>query len=622
MSLYGASAVFYAAASTAAVALTGSSPAGAAISPEPQPAFAPTGALEEVDGTATVQERTQRVQPQRGKRDVVDDESTEHASRSQQNTSGGAIIAVEKKEMKTGVEQQGEASGARHGLSEHAHDGAGTEDKTLRVAEGLRSAEKKDKDRTDERVGKSAKAAVELRSAKEEEKEGGDGARSDTPSVGGAGGNQDGSLEEGQNVDILGRLKAEVESEEISKSLHSAVMHKLREAGVIKEQAIDTGAVVPDARMNDEKTSEDMTTDEGKIVVVDESKGDVLVALDGKKLPLGPAPGSGEHNYVAVVVTEQMMLENKACAELFSTVSRDEERGFATRKYEQMRAWMTASQDRRTVLIKNCLDMAKNVLQLQTSKKEHVGKEKNDDAIPLRDTETVPKSGIDVMAKLLLSASSISEGGSGKPQYDPKNFVIIDLGGADAAATGKGFVHRDLSGADQNVAATPPKSSGPHEYVLVDVSLDDGLKNAAKNRFFTPLMKGQKFTMGEVNAAAADLVRAKYDKVVLASVKVTGTDEKGSGITSESVQFRSKPVAALQKGGDEKKKDKTDWGKIGGLIGGTVLVLAILGAAIAMGNGSQGAPLPESEIRATSAIDESPAPEAGGSPDGEAKATV
>jgi len=255
------------------------------------------------------------------------------------------------------------------------------------------------------------------------------------------------------------------------------------------------------------------------------------------------------------------------------------------------------------------LEPESSVLQLQTSKKEHVGKEKNDDAIPLRDTETVPKSGIDVMAKLLLSASSISEGGSGKPQYDPKNFVIIDLGGADAAATGKGFVHRDLSGADQNVAATPPKSSGPHEYVLVDVSLDDGLK-------------GQKFTMGEVNAAAADLVRAKYDKVVLASVKVTGTDEKGSGITSESVQFRSKPVAALQKGGDEKKKDKTDWGKIGGLIGGTVLVLAILGAAIAMGNGSQGAPLPESEIRATSAIDESPAPEAGGSPDGEAKATV
>eukprot|EP00392_Amoebophrya_sp_AT5.2_P012872 g12979.t1 len=152
--------------------------------------------------------------------------------------------------------------------------------------------------------------------------------------------------------------------------------------------------------------------------------------------------------------------------------------------------------------------------------------------IPLRDTETVPpETGIDVMAKLLLAASSISEGESGKPQYDPKNFVIIDLGGADAAATGKGFVHRDLSGADQeNVAATPPKSSGPHEYVLTDVSLDDSLKG-----------QRQKFTMGEVNAAAADLVRAKYDKVVLASVKATGTDEKGSGIASERVQVRSKP---------------------------------------------------------------------------------
>lgn len=242
--------------------------------------------------------------------------------------------------------------------------------------------------------------------------------------------------------------------------------------------------------------------------------------------------------------------------------------------------------------------------QLQTSKKEH-------DVIPLRDTEAVPKSGIDVMAKLLLSASSISEGGSGKPQYDPKNFVIIDLGGTDASATGKGFVHRDLSGSAQDlknvIQATPPKSTGPHEYVLADVSLDDGLK-------------GQKFTMGEWNFAAADLVKAKYDKVVLASVKVTGRDENGSSVTSDSVQFRSKPAAALKKGG-EKKKDETDWGTIAGIIGVTVLVLAILGAAVAMGNGSQGAPLPESEIRATSAIDDSPSPEAG-SPGGEAKATV
>ncbi|CAD7941862.1 unnamed protein product [Amoebophrya sp. A120] len=158
---------------------------------------------------------------------------------------------------------------------------------------------------------------------------------------------------------------------------------------------------------------------------------------------------------------------------------------------------------------------------------EDGGKSNTEAAGELRESNVVPKDGAEVVQMLLTAA---------KVRHDEKNLIVLDLGGADG--TGKGYVHFDSKG--QSKPATPPGKSGAHEYVAVDVSLDpDGLGKMT-------------FAAGESNAAAADAAKAKYDTVVIATVKVTGKNDDGSEIQAEKILQRKGAGKDEQSAEDQK----------------------------------------------------------------------